>query len=83
MHKPRYAAVARALGDGRLLIFGGELTEEGLAASMEVYDPEDNAWQLLSTVRSPLCGSAIVLKESCDAVTRIGARGVHASRRLC
>lgn len=76
MHKPRYAAVARALGDGRLLIFGGELTEDGAAASMEVYDPEEDSWQLLPTVRSPLCGSAWVLKESCDAVISLGGLGL-------
>eukprot|EP00931_Biecheleriopsis_adriatica_P103381 TRINITY_DN78224_c0_g1_i1.p1 TRINITY_DN78224_c0_g1~~TRINITY_DN78224_c0_g1_i1.p1 ORF type:complete len:328 (-),score=65.25 TRINITY_DN78224_c0_g1_i1:120-1103(-) len=76
MHRPRYGCSATCTQDGHIIVFGGELTEEGRLASVEVYSPEDDAWQLLPTIRSPLTGSAVVLTESGDAALSFGGLGL-------
>ncbi|CAK9093419.1 Influenza virus NS1A-binding protein homolog A (NS1-BP homolog A) (NS1-binding protein homolog A) [Durusdinium trenchii] len=71
MQKPRYAASAMAREDC-ILVFSGELSEEGAAASLEIYDIQANTWHLLPSLRSPLCGSVPILKASGDEVYSFG-----------
>ncbi|CAK9093471.1 unnamed protein product [Durusdinium trenchii] len=75
MQKPRYAASAMAREDC-ILVFSGELSEEGAAASLEIYDIQANTWHLLPSLRSPLCGSVPILKASGDEVYSFGGLGL-------
>lgn len=62
MHRPRYACAA-TLQDGCIYAFGGELTESGVLASAECYNPykDGGVWELLPAVRAPNCGAAIAV----------------------
>src|SRR6185437_702941 len=44
----RSGAAAVALPDGRVLVTGGQTTGGGITNSAETYDPQTNAWQMLS-----------------------------------
>jgi len=63
MQKPRYACAA-IVKEGKIYAFGGELTDAGVQASVERYDPEAETWELLSAVRSPCCGAAVVVSSN-------------------
>ncbi|OLP94248.1 Kelch-like protein 20 [Symbiodinium microadriaticum] len=63
MQKPRYACSATC-AEGRIIVFGGELTEAGAAATFEVFDSKVGMWQLYPSVRSPLCGSVSIIGEA-------------------
>lgn len=75
MQKPRYACSAAARDD-MIIVFSGELTETGAAASIEIYNVQADTWHLLPALRSPLCGSVPVLKASGDEVFSFGGLGL-------
>jgi len=75
MQKPRYACSVSARDDV-IIVFSGELTETGAAASLEIYNVQADTWTLLPSLRSPLCGSVPVLKESGDEVFSFGGLGL-------
>ena len=55
-----HAFVAR-LGDGRVLIAGGDaLSEDGVTRSAELYDPTTNAWTQLPPMPEPRAGGSAV-----------------------
>jgi len=76
MHRPRYACASSAQPHGLVLAFGGELTDAGLTASLEIYDPEASTWELLPAVRAPSCGAAIALTESGKKAFTFGGLGL-------
>lgn len=75
MNRPRYACGATVQG-GKILVFGGELAENGALASSEVYDPETDIWTPLPAVRTPLCGSSLLIDASGNAAYAIGGLGL-------
>lgn len=77
MHRPRYGCALAAQPGNRLLVFGGELTDAGLAASTELYDPEACAWDLLQAVRPPSCGASIALTASGETAFTFGGLGLN------
>lgn len=60
MMHPRYAGVASAQGQC-ILAIGGELTDAGIKASIERYDPTKGFWEELPSVQQPCCGAAMTL----------------------
>lgn len=76
MHRPRYAGAAAAQPNGRVMAFGGELTDAGHASSIERYDPETKVWELLPSVRSPSCGAAVALTSSGRIAYNVGGLGL-------
>merc|ERR1719215_1458108 len=76
MHRPRYACAASVRPGGRILAFGGELTEQGAAASMELFDPRTGVWHLLPAVRTPTCGAAIAVMGAGRAALSVGGLGL-------
>jgi len=76
MHRPRYACALAVQPGNRLLAFGGELTDAGLAASIEIYDSEACAWDLLQAVRAPSCGAAVALTASGRTAFTFGGLGL-------
>lgn len=47
LNEPRINHYAKHLQDGRVLIIGGRAAPDAMASSVEVYDPETNAWTVL------------------------------------
>jgi hypothetical protein len=76
MHRPRYAFAAAVRPGGRILAFGGELTEQGAAASMEILDPHTGQWELLPAVRIPTCGAAIAVVGAGRVALAVGGLGL-------
>lgn len=75
MHRARYASVASSTS-GRVHIFAGELTDDGLAASSEIFDPQVGEWALRPAVRNPLCGAALVLAPQGTEAFALGGLGL-------
>jgi endoglucanase len=69
MSTPRYGAVAAGLGDGRVLVAGGEDGSGEATASAEIYDPVSNAWTVVAPMGSarvfaaaaPLSGDRVLV----------------------
>lgn len=76
MHCPRYACAGAAHPRGCVVAFGGELTDAGLSASMERYNPEISAWELLPAVRAPSCGSVMALTAAGRTAFTVGGLGL-------
>jgi hypothetical protein len=47
MNWARWYPSAAMLGEGRMIAFGGEITEGVIAETPEVYDPATNTWTQL------------------------------------
>lgn len=62
MNRPRYACAA-TVQDGCIYAFGGELTDAGMLASAECFNPQKDCgtWELLPAVRAPNCGASIAV----------------------
>lgn len=76
MHRQRYASAAAVTPEGCIVVFGGELTDEGCAASTERFDPKTEVWELLPSVRTPPCGSAVAITASGDRAFTVGGLGL-------
>lgn len=76
MHRPRYACASAVMPEGCIVVFGGELTEAGCAASIERFDPESGTWELLPAVSTPPCGSVVALTASGDTAFTVGGLGL-------
>mmetsp|Transcript_3237 Transcript_3237/g.7682 ORF Transcript_3237/g.7682 Transcript_3237/m.7682 type:complete len:392 (-) Transcript_3237:423-1598(-) len=76
MHRPRYAGGAAAVRKGCVLAMAGELTETGLAASLEVYNPKTSSWELWPAVRTPTCGATVVISRAGRTVYSVGGLGL-------
>jgi len=78
MHRSRYSSAATVMPDGKIVVFGGELTDQGGAAeSTEIYDPKAEAWTLFPAVRETPVGSAVCICASGDSAFVVGGLGLN------
>src|SRR5258708_31556794 len=52
-HNPRWYPTATELGDGRVLVVSGNVTQTTWADTPEIYDPAANTWTLLPNISTP------------------------------
>src|SRR5207253_1261175 len=55
MHTASYYHTATLLSDGRVLVAGGDGTNEQLLARAEIYDPSNRNWTVTGSLRSSRC----------------------------
>jgi len=78
MHRSRYSSAATVMPDGKIVVFGGELTDQGGAVeSTEIYDPKTEAWTLLPAARETRVGSAVSISSSGDRAFVVGGLGLN------
>ncbi len=63
MHSPRAGHTATRLGDGRVVVIGGEDLRAGrsMLASVEIYDPGADVWTELTPLPEPRCNHSATL----------------------
>jgi len=76
MHRQRYACAAAVTPEGHIVVFGGELTDQGCAASVELFDPKTEVWQLLPAVTTPPPGSNVAITATGDRAFTVGGLGL-------
>lgn len=59
MQAPRALAAAVRLRDGRVLVVGGERPEPRTLPTAEVYDPQQNTWEVVGTLPLHIEGGAL------------------------
>ena len=72
MHAIRSRAAAVLLGDGRVLVTGGE-TLHTMLSSAELYNPRMGTWQLLSNMPEPRSRHQALLLANGDVLVAGGA----------
>src|ERR1041385_3319887 len=73
MSAPRSAHAAVLLQNGKVLVAGGESSDNQTLASAEIYDPVANKWTATGSMLTPrIASSAVVLKDGRVLVTGSG-----------
>jgi hypothetical protein len=82
MHVPRYVPSALALMDGRVLMIGGEATDNTPALTPEIYDPTTGTFSLTAKPRSQRVDPTAVVLHDGRVLVAGGKAGSYASESM-